>query len=61
MLINNQADLLGLSATDSSSCSLKSLFTEDKQYEIKMLYTLYKPIKDGLKPVADIYKSHLID
>ena len=26
-----------------------------------MLYVLYKPIKEGLKPVADIYKSHLID
>jgi cullin 1 len=34
---------------------------EDKHDDIKMLYVLYKPIKEGLKPVADIYKSHLID
>jgi cullin 1 len=37
-----------------------NLFVESKEAEIKLLYKLYRPVKDGLKPIADMYKSFLV-
>lgn len=37
-----------------------NLFVESKEAEIKLLYKLYRPVKDGLKPIAEIYKSFLV-
>lgn len=37
-----------------------SLFVESKESDMKLLFKLYRTIKDGLKPVAELYKSFLV-
>lgn len=63
MLMANQAELLeiqpGAQNFDNAS-GLVSFFVHSKEKELAMLYRLYSPIKDGLKPIADVYKSFLI-
>jgi hypothetical protein len=43
-----------------NSKGLMSLFVENKETELKLLYDLYRPVKDGLKPIADLYKNFLV-
>jgi hypothetical protein len=63
MLINNQTELLEISSgmlNYETPRGLVSLFVETKEEEMKLLYKLYRPIKDGLKPIADLYKAYLV-
>ncbi len=55
MLIANQTELL------VNSGALLALFQEMKMEELKLLYTLYSPIGDGLKLIADKFKIHVIE
>ena len=63
VLTNNQLELLEIqqgAQNYDNPRGLVSLFVESKEAEMKLLYKLYRPIKDGLKPVADLYKAYLV-
>ena len=61
--MNNQAELF---ETTNGTLNfelprgLLSLFVLNKEAELKLLFKLYRPIKDGLKPIADLYKAYLV-
>ena len=63
ILMNNQNELLEIQQgmqNYENPRGLVSLFVQTQEEEMKLLYKLYKPIKDGLKPIADLYKAFLV-
>jgi len=55
MLIGNQQTLL-----DHSEGGIQSLFDYNNLETLKLLYELYSPVKDGLRPICDRFKNQLI-
>ena len=40
---------------------IQSLFDQNNFESLKLLYQLYCPVKDGLKPIGDKFKNQLVD
>ena len=55
MLIGHQMELL-----DHSQGGIQSLFDQNNFETLKLLYDLYSPVKDGLKPIGERFKNQLI-
>lgn len=63
VLMNNQAELFETAQGTlnfEQPRGLLSLFVLSKEADLKLLFKLYRPIKDGLKPIADLYKAFLV-
>lgn len=61
--MNNQTELFEISngtLNFEQPRGLLSLFVLNKEADLKLLFKLYRPIKDGLKPIADLYKAYLV-
>ena len=61
--MNNQLEVLQIqqgSHDYENPKGLVSLFVHCKEPEMKLLYKLYRPIKDGLKPIHDLYRAFLV-
>jgi cullin 1 len=63
VLMNNQAELFETAngtLNFEQPRGLLSLFVLSKEADLKLLFKLYRPIKEGLKPIADLYKAYLV-
>ena len=57
VLVKYQSQLL---EQQSLSGGLNQLFHEERLDDLKLVFKLYSPIENGLKPVADRFKQYVI-
>jgi hypothetical protein len=59
LLLNNHKEILEIGTDFENAKGAVKLFVNGEEDDLRLLYKLYRPTKDGLKPIADFYRAFL--